>query len=99
MIPARVAPIHRVVGSTAPSGPPADRSGVVKASMNAKVTFSSHSPADHSPIIADVHTSPTTAEAASPSQFSGFQSNVGSRAGHTSSGQRVRHGRPSAGPR
>ena len=62
MITASAAPSHSVVGSTAPIGPLADRSGVVNASMIWNASLSSHSAADHRPVIAAFHTSPTAAE-------------------------------------
>src|SRR4051794_34789945 len=79
MVPATEAPIHSVVGSTAPIGPEADRSGVVNASMILKARVSSHSPADQTPIMAAFQTSATAAEAASPSQLIGLRSIIGSR--------------------
>src|SRR3954452_15204879 len=72
------APIHSVVGSTAPIGPEADRSGVVNASMILKARVSSHSPADHRPLMPASQTSATAAEAASPSQSIGLRSIIGS---------------------
>src|SRR4051794_24450481 len=79
MVPAIEAPIHSVVGNTAPMGPWADRSGVVNASMILKARVSSHSPADQRPIIAAFQASATAADAASPSQLIGLRSIIGSR--------------------
>src|SRR4051794_36701993 len=56
----------KVTGYTEASGPSADRSGVVRASITEKARPSSHSPASHSDNMALVHTSATTAPAASP---------------------------------
>src|SRR4051794_3838461 len=78
MMPATEAPIHSVVGSTAPIGPAADRSGVVNASMILKARVSSHSPADQRPIMAAFQASATAADAASPSQLIGLRSIMGS---------------------
>src|SRR3954471_19922577 len=79
MVAATEAPIQSVVGSTAPIGPVAERSGVLNASMILKARVSSHSPADQRPIIAVFQTSATAAEAASPSQLIGLRSIIGSR--------------------
>src|SRR3982750_1518541 len=78
MITATDAPIHSVVGSTAPIGPSAERSGVVNASMILNARVSSHSPADQRPIMAAFQAA-TAAEAASPSQLIGLRSIIGSR--------------------
>src|SRR4051812_35893440 len=61
----------KVTGYTPASGPPADRSGVVRASITEKARPSSHSPAPHSDNMALIHTSATTAPAASPSTQNG----------------------------
>src|SRR5688500_20227734 len=62
----------KVTGYIAASGPLADRSGVVRASITEKARPSSHSPASHSESIAMVHTSATTAPAASPMTQNGL---------------------------
>src|SRR3954463_9880368 len=75
----------KATGYTPASGPPADRSGVVSASMTEKARPSSHSPASHSDNIAPVHTSVATAPAASPITQNGLTARHGGEPSSTGS--------------
>src|SRR3954463_8006757 len=68
----------KATGYTPASGPPADRSGVASASITEKARPSSHSPAPHSDNMALIHTSATTAPAASPITQNGLIGRHGS---------------------
>src|ERR1035437_4367383 len=64
----------KVYGRIARSGPVADRSGLLKASMTRNETASAHMAADHSATMAPFHPSAVATAAASPSHFIGLKS-------------------------
>ena len=66
IISSRAPAIQNVAWYTARPGPPSARSGVKNASSMFRTSFSSHSPAFHSPSIAAVHASAATFPAALP---------------------------------
>src|ERR1035437_1141289 len=66
------APMPNVNGRIACSGPVADRSGSLKASMTRNATASAHMAADHNATMAPFHPSAVATAAASPSQLIGL---------------------------